>query len=119
MVPDAKIIMKTKQEIFDAVWNYFIVEKHPQAITGEVQCVYRGEQSNCAVGCQLPDELYDAKMESFPIEEVMFDFWKVAEFFGEENAELLGLLQDAHDNWFPELEYRLREIAADHSLKTP
>lgn len=52
----------TKQEILNKVWDYFIVEKHPKAY--DVRCCYRTKDGyKCAIGCLIPDELYQHKWD--------------------------------------------------------
>ncbi len=58
-----------RQEAFNKVWNYFVVEKHgPSAeilSNGAVRCQYRGENGcRCAVGFLLPDAEYVPDMEN-------------------------------------------------------
>lgn len=115
--------MKTKQELFDNVWNYFIVEGHPQAKQGS-KCLYRGPKSNCAVGCQLPDELYKKEMDDADagggsIGTVFEKFPKVAEYFGSANRNFLSKLQMLHDTQFDKLEANLIELASRHQLTIP
>lgn len=117
--------MKTKQELFNNVWQYFIVEKHPKAANPNTApyyatCLYRGPESNCAVGCQLPDELYRVEMDyGSSIDAVMHTYPEVRDYFGLESAPFLTGLQRAHDLHFPTLEHTLREIASANSLTIP
>jgi hypothetical protein len=108
--------MKTGQEIFDAVWQYFVVEGHPQAKDGNT-CRYRGKESNCAIGCQLPDELYSGEMERNDVATVFDSFPKVRDYFGAENLRLMCHLQGIHDWGFEQLETRLRNLAARENLQ--
>ena len=107
----------TKSEIFNNVWQYFIVQKHPRA-TVDGNCQYRGSVSNCAVGCQLPDKLYAPVMdeENIPVTGLYNKFPAVKKYFGESNESLLFDLQDAHDQHFPELEMTLRRIAKEFKI---
>lgn len=54
----------TRQEMFDRVWQHFVVEKGPPS--GDVnRCNYRDPSgAKCALGLLIPDALYDPKMES-------------------------------------------------------
>jgi hypothetical protein len=108
--------MKTPQEIFDAVWTYFVVEGHPQSISSNAMCRYRGKESNCAVGCQLPDALYDPVMESKSIYSIFKLFPEVEEYFGETNKCLLSELQNIHDWEFPRLKQSLEKLAVKYGL---
>jgi hypothetical protein len=59
-----------KQEVFNKIWNHFIVEKNPRSVQSvdadsptEI-CLYRGPNgSKCAFGVLIPDEDYSEKME--------------------------------------------------------
>lgn len=44
----------TLQELFDANWQHFVVEKNPQS-KKDGRCMYGG--TGCAIGCVMPDEL--------------------------------------------------------------
>lgn len=114
---------KTSQAIFNKVWRYFIRDKNPQAIDAVGQCMYRGPESNCAIGCQLPNYLYDEKMEEKSIEEVCEGFPKIKKYFGN-NLDFLRALQCAHDNtiihrFYEEFKEELEEIADEYKLKIP
>ena len=57
----------TKQEVFDQVWDYFVVQGHPQSIyydtSGFGSCMYRSENSKCAIGIFIPDDEYSISLE--------------------------------------------------------
>lgn len=47
----------TKQEMFDKVWDYFLVKKNPPGWSGstcEYSTMVDGQERRCAVGCLLP-----------------------------------------------------------------
>lgn len=47
----------TNQEIFNQVWNHFVVEKHPRSIKGNLCCYFNEENgAKCGVGCLFSDE---------------------------------------------------------------
>jgi hypothetical protein len=55
--------MKTDQEIFDTVAKHLLAQGE-RAITENGACAYRGvEGRKCAIGCLIPDEVYDPNME--------------------------------------------------------
>ncbi len=113
--------MKTKQQIFNKVWRYFIRDGHPQAMGkdgGKERCFYRGAQSNCAVGCQLPNKLYSRELEGKGVE-ILLREPKIADYFGYDNLPLLKKLQTAHDFKFRQLKFQLEEIAQKFQLKIP
>ena len=49
----------TMQEMFDKIWDYFIVQGKPAGLDGNGACTYYGNEgaNRCAVGCLLPDEV--------------------------------------------------------------
>lgn len=90
----------TNQEIFDKVSEFLIKQGKP-CITDN-GCVYRGPDGlKCAVGCVLPDELYQPGMDSDDVD-IRAIWWKypeVAEYFGRGKLPLLEALQQVHDGW--------------------
>jgi hypothetical protein len=51
----------TAQEIFDRVWQRFVVERAPRAVNVYGGCMYRTPGGRmCAVGCLLTDEEAEA-----------------------------------------------------------
>lgn len=58
----------TKQEIFNKVWQYFVVEKHPRSVEGDL-CYYRhpsGDGRRCAAGLFISDAEYRKSLEGAP-----------------------------------------------------
>lgn len=92
----------TKQESYQIMHEYF---SRPGAVVarGPGGCMYRAPNgSKCAVGCQIPDELYDPEMEGTTISALVHDFPKLVEFFGKEELAnslktFLAEAQWAHD----------------------
>lgn len=69
--------------------------------TGGITCAYRlymdeGSPLKCAVGCLIPDELYDAKMEESAADELTRD-WPTLGFLGDVKRDFLADAQVAHD----------------------
>lgn len=110
--------MKTKQEIISTVWDYFIIKSHPQARNTR-GCCYRGPKSNCAIGCQIPDELYKEWFEGNSIHNLYMDFPEIKAFFGEENLYFLIKLQTIHDTSFPFIKEELEALAKTENLRLP
>lgn len=129
----------SNQEAFDRVWQRFVVEKAPIASTG-IACRYRlGDSHGCAIGVQLPDDLYIPSFEGasafqllmvarpfngfqyMPEEEVN----RVRRHFDRVAPALLEALQTAHDrekySMQPDrgLAVSLRNIADDFGLHIP
>lgn len=57
--------MPTNQETFDTVARHLLTQAEKAIRTGTLdECAYRGDRGlRCAVGCLLPDDLYDPSME--------------------------------------------------------
>lgn len=88
------------QEIFDKVVTHLRTQKS-RAMLGN-SCAYRAPDGKmCAVGCLIPDELYDPKMENKGVMWLLVNKFTVPEFF-KEHPNLLEELQTVHDmeeNW--------------------
>lgn len=104
----------TAQEIFDTVLAH--LRKQGKASTNRSNgCRYRGEGgTSCAVGCLIPDELYDPVIEGLVVEqlmgadsppssyksraqEVLPIMARIEGHLGAEHLKLLEDLQAAHD----------------------
>lgn len=114
----------TNQDIFNTVWNHFIVGDGQPSIF-RAKCLYRGPKgTKCAVGLLISDEKYSPEMENMSLS-------LLSGFLGlSEHDNLLHALQDAHDcaartpYRTPELFKRymragLKGIALDFNLETP
>ena len=109
----------SKQEIFDRVAIHLMTQGHP-AVNEDGDCRYRGERgTSCAVGCLIPDELYDPEIEGESIH-VLPSELKI--YLGRDHLIFLSDLQKAHDNssradnfmpWFRE---SMSEIADEYKL---
>lgn len=84
-----------------------LLSQNMQSKFPEGPCAYKYNDLKCAVGCLIPDELYDAKMERTGIAYIVSDV-KLPTF----RSKFLGDLQAIHDgrgpaNW----EYYLNNFA--------
>lgn len=53
--------MLTKQEIFDKVWDYFVVQGKPRSSDANGKCQYLTDDGcRCAVGVLMPDNVAEA-----------------------------------------------------------
>ena len=96
----------TKQSLADQIYRWFFVEKNPRSVSSTlgVSCMYRGptEKHRCGVGCVMPDEIYNPRMEGKTIFQLMmiggskFE-QSVFDYFGKDNIELLMSVQRWHD----------------------
>lgn len=107
-----------KQEIFTKVKNHLLTQM--ERSTKDHTCKYRGPNGlMCAVGCLIPDELYDPEMEGIGLFRLMEDFPEVyGRLNGKENSVLLNSLQTIHDiHREEEWEDKLRDLASDENLE--
>ena len=111
-----------KQEIFDTVATH-LLKQNAKSVSpyDNKRCYYRGKDGlKCAIGCLIPDELYDENLECHTVFELLadfpdrFDMWLDCSI-----ASLLNDLQRVHDtdgmNDWPD---ELRLIAHMHDLDT-
>ena len=97
--------MSTMQKIYDHIWNHFIVEGNPFGYDHqEYICKYRTTGgAKCAVGCLIPDDLYDEEIEGIGVAD-WFEIghaWRIEKNFGSiEGTPILNLvaIQHAHDH---------------------
>lgn len=122
-----------KQEAFDKVWNHFVVNKGKRSVkitrrplsgSSDNVCQYRSPSGDmCAIGCLIPEDLYDPKMEGKDFLSLVTEFPKMAGLFlsSNENDQFFDNLQDLHDNKrkFDNIEESLRIFGRAHALKVP
>lgn len=99
----------TNQEAFDRVWDWFVVRKGQKSTMvfdgGERGCAYRGaDGARCAVGCLIPDELYNLSMEQTSITVLLMDPGygsspPLRAHFSGVSQSLLSEMQSAHDGF--------------------
>ena len=114
-----------KQEVFNKIWNHFVVDKAPISIDGVI-CKYRNSKgAKCAVGLLIKDEFYSQILENyFPgpgsnllneaLEKSGVECWKEYHF--------LDSLQIAHDGCFKDedsIGLRLTRVASTYDLSIP
>jgi hypothetical protein len=106
----------TPQEIFDKVATHLLTQRH-RAADCFGHCMYRGlAGASCAVGCLIPDELYDASFEHHGVATVANRLLRQLPWMAE-NLSLLSRLQAVHDHdeaydW----PVRLKAVAGAFSL---
>lgn len=115
----------SQQEIFNKVMTHLFAQGEP-AKNKRDECAYRGlNGKQCAVGCLIPDELYNKKMEGQSVTEVFYRFPNVRDYLGKDNIFLLTALQDLHDKDYgfigvwkstEEMRKAARVIAEDYDL---
>jgi hypothetical protein len=124
----------TNQEVFDRVWDYFITKGNPPAVSdegfGSVKlCRYRTKDGRrCAIGCLIPDELYEEGLEGCPARFIPHASPALEELFAGVSTELLTRLQVKHDtcakegdetSFTQQYALKLRDIAGKHDLQVP
>ena len=126
----------TKQEVFDKVATHLLKQGEKAEYStefGEPICAYRtSEGLKCAVGCLIPDDLYEERLENLPAAAFVlprgehmdrFNDASVALEVGKkigltsEHMSILGSLQNIHDvyitkNW----RTVLQELAENYNL---
>lgn len=117
------------QEMFDTVVKHLLSQKKrsmgrfaSQAeeldLMDDSMCAYRGENGlKCAIGCLIPDDLYDPKMEG-QVVGALFAFPGIGKYII--NTYIARGLQSIHDACEPEnWEDALRRFAKTEGLIFP
>ena len=116
-----------KQEVFDKVAKHLLTQKI-KCVDSTGRCVYRGINGlKCAIGCLIPDDVYEPSMEGFvihhwfgntslsgdgPNRKTSIDWMKPAAM-----NDLLQSLQLIHDGYTPnEWQKQLKNVAKKHEL---
>lgn len=108
--------MISNQEAFDKVARHLLTQKR-KSIGSKGGCCYRtNEGLRCAIGCLIPDELYDRRLEGFYVSELRELLRKI---INNPHMGLLSELQHIHDqreveDWEP----LLRDVAVKFKLST-
>jgi len=110
--------MSTQQNIFNHVWNYFLVDKNDfgwNAAGG--LCEYRTpDGAKCAIGCMIPDEYYDKGMEGNSASELFGDSYYDLDLTGIVE-EQFGSIRDVPNTFFNRLQH-VHDHAAEEYGKT-
>lgn len=130
----------TNQQIFDKVAKHLLAQGRRSTAPDGHSCQYRGQEGrSCAVGCLIPDDIYDKRIEAIAVSVLSGDIKNtdgsfvtytkadqaylagvlLASGLKPENAKLLGCLQQVHDcadpaSWKAEL----KQVARRFRLKT-
>lgn len=87
----------TKQQVFDHVVRHLINQGAP-AVTHHGACKYRMPNgTSCAVGCLIPEDRYDPRMEGITIEDLATRYPHLG--IRSDLVPLLRDLQEVHDDW--------------------
>lgn len=118
----------TAQQIFDRVATHLLTQgrrslRYKPGSSLPDGCAYRGADGlKCAIGCLIPDEVYDPRMEGRKVHDLVYR-WSRMRFpppilsHMRSNIALLGELQRTHDISQPgEWPRLLRDIASRFGL---
>ncbi len=112
--------MLTNQEVFNRVWQNFVVEKAPQSKSEGYYCLYRGpDGKKCAAGLLIPDELYQPGFEKRRFSTLPYNITGLVL-----SPDFVDYVQQAHDDpqestFSTDIEARLRRLAAEFRLSVP
>ncbi len=108
----------TAQEIFDTVARHLLTQKAESFLEQKMgACAYRGGKGRkCAIGCLIPDEAYDPKMEGLAVD-ILIKNYPAAIPNARGNAQFLIDLQRIHDaNLVDDWAHHLLRVACLYGL---
>jgi len=110
----------TTQEAYDQIQAFFSATGASLSMDANSQCYYRHPDNSavrCAVGCLIPDNLYDQSFEGDAVGAIIADSDPIAQLFGGIVA-FLGDVQIAHDESKDVVAFldRLESVADDHGV---
>ncbi len=113
----------TKQEIFDTVALH-LIKQGKKSVNDIGRCLYRSPEGlKCAIGCLIPDEVYQRSMEGHGVSRLLGNYDSL-KFLWPFDA-ILNDIQRVHDNtysegqiWTDAVVLRLRKIAEKYNLST-
>lgn len=113
----------TEQEIYDTVCAH--LAKQGMRSIEHGRCQYRDRAGRkCAIGCLIPDDLYDPRMDSVAgnyASRLLSEFPRIGELFAGIRPNFLDCLQQAHDTQFNPshliLQQRLAQLASHFGLR--
>jgi hypothetical protein len=121
---------QAKQEMFNKVWDWFIVKKNPPGYDNG-KCTYRGENGKkCAFGVLIPDDVPISEEQNTETATILIrDIPILNEKFGP-HLNFIRQIQEAHDGpsfnygndkdlTLHSIEQNLRSIASDEELTLP
>jgi hypothetical protein len=120
-----QVFYKTKQEVFNKVWQHFIVDQNPRAYNPETdKCTYYSESGGCAIGCLIEDDDVKKVLDMAPTSSIYSLRSLYSEIFDkiidtEVDKNFLGYLQIAHDDYTNDLKQLLIDLALDYNLIVP
>lgn len=102
----------TKQELFNTVVTHLFTQGKRAVVDG--RCRYKYEDTKCAVGCLIPDEMYSGRMENKGFTSLLIhaetEEYSLPEVItNPKHRAILKNLQVVHDNgdnWISETKLR-------------
>jgi hypothetical protein len=90
----------TQQQIFDEVWQWFVVEKHAASMQ-RLECAYRGSgDTKCAFGIFIRDEKYRQRFEGVGVHSLILS-WSVPRSY-RKHIDFFDDLRKCHDKSVPD-----------------
>lgn len=115
----------TKQEIFNKVWEHFVVKANPQSIDEFGGCRYYSSEGGCAIGCLIAEDK-DKKALDKSSSGIIIDSIRDAEaniinkyISSEIETDFLAELQNIHDNCFFRFGESMEKLALKYKLTLP
>ena len=109
-----------RQAIFNKVVQH--LRKQGSQAVDDNGCLYRSlDGKKCAIGCLIPDELYNQNIERCGVRSLSHIFLaNCIPGYSPDDEEFLSRLQRVHDNsLIEEWETMLERVAFDFSLEMP
>ncbi len=83
-------------------------------------CCYRAGTLSCAIGCHIPDTMYNPDMEGTRIHQTMQDWPELQPLFVGVSLRLMDELQGVHDCYLPHAwEFEFKRLAKSYNLELP
>lgn len=109
------------QFIFDVVYTHLIRQQKRSEEYG--MCYYKLNGLMCAIGCLIPDNLYDRRMEGRVITTLLNERKELKQYLNLKSCyarTILFGLQKIHDTVEPrQWKKALRALAHNHNLEVP
>jgi hypothetical protein len=118
--------MMTRQEIFDKVAKHLLTQ-NSKAVDADSRCQYKmPDGRRCAIGCLIPDELYDPEMEGELLRDLLKKFPVLQTLWSDADRYFVCSLQMVHDiypvaHWVDVLRFIANqfELKYEHILPGP
>jgi hypothetical protein len=117
-----------RQDVFNTVAKHLLAQnarsENRDADPSSNTCMYRGTDGmKCAIGCLIPDEVYEPRMEKHGVGRLLDGFPQIGKLLGVEEPDdryFLAELQEIHDVSLPgEWRADLVGFAHAHNLEMP